>query len=194
MNLDLPVHVYANFNVVTMVPRGNDPLGLIPSGALVVQGNRIEWVGALSDLPLDYRTAQQFDGGGRVLTPGLVDCHTHLVFGGNRIDDWRKRLEGVSYQEIAKQGGGILSTVRATREASAEELYQVASNRLNQMLAGGVTTIEIKTGYGLDLANELKQLHVIQRLATQSPANVIPTLLAAHAVPPEYRERPNDYV
>jgi imidazolonepropionase len=194
MNLDLPVHVYANFYVVTMVPRGNDPLGLIPSGAVVVQGNRIEWVGALSDLPLDYRTAQQFDGGGRVLTPGLIDCHTHLVFGGNRIDDWRKRLEGVSYQEIAKQGGGILSTVRATREASAEELYQVASNRLNQMLAGGVTTIEIKTGYGLDLANELKQLHVIQRLATQSPANVIPTLLAAHAVPPEYRERPNDYV
>ena len=126
-----------------MVSRGNDPLGLIPSGAVVVQGNRIEWVGALGDLPLDYRTAQQFDGDGRVLTPGLIDCHTHLVFGGNRIDDWRKRLEGVSYQEIAKQGGGILSTVRATREASAEELYQVALNRLNQMLAGGVTTIEI---------------------------------------------------
>lgn len=194
MSLDLPIHVYANFHVATMVPRGGDPLGLIPSGAVVVQGNRIEWVGAVGDLPLDYRTVQQLDGRGRVLTPGLIDCHTHLVFGGNRIEDWRKRLEGVGYQEIARQGGGILSTVRATREAPAEELYQSAAARLGRMLAGGVTTIEIKTGYGLDLENELKQLQVIQRLARQSPANVLPTLLAAHAVPSEFRERPNDYV
>lgn len=194
MSLDLPVHVFANFTLATMVPRGDDPLGLIPAGAIVVQGNRIEWVGALSDLPLDYRTAQRFEGRGRVLTPGLIDCHTHLVFGGNRIDDWRKRLEGVSYQEISRAGGGILSTVRATRAASADELYQTASARLDRMLSGGVTTVEIKTGYGLDLESELKQLQVIQRLARQSPANVIPTLLAAHAIPPEYRERPEDYV
>ncbi|MFN6206672.1 MAG: imidazolonepropionase [Planctomycetota bacterium] len=194
MSLDLPIHVYANFTVATMVPRGSDSLGVIPAGAVVVQGNRIEWVGALSDLPLDYRTAERLEGRGRVLTPGLIDCHTHLVFGGQRIEDWRKRLEGVSYQEIARAGGGILSTVRATREASAEALYEAAADRLKRMLAGGVTTIEIKTGYGLDLENELKQLQVIQRLARQSPANVIPTLLAAHAVPPEYRERPGDYV
>ncbi|MFN7576312.1 MAG: amidohydrolase family protein, partial [Planctomycetota bacterium] len=171
MSLDLPIHVYANFTVATMVPRGSDSLGLIPAGAVVVQGNRIEWVGALSDLPLDYRTAERLEGRGRVLTPGLIDCHTHLVFGGQRIEDWRKRLEGVSYQEIARAGGGILSTVRATREASAEALYEAAADRLKRMLAGGVTTIEIKTGYGLDLENELKQLQVIQRLARQSPAN-----------------------
>lgn len=194
MSLDLPIHVYANFTVATMVPRGSDSLGVIPAGAVVVQGNRIEWVGALSDLPLDYRTAERLEGRGRVLTPGLIDCHTHLVFGGQRIEDWRKRLEGVSYQEIARAGGGILSTVRATREASAEALYEAAADRLKRMLAGGVTTIEIKTGYGLDLESEQKLLQVIQRLARQSPANVIPTLLAAHAVPPEFRDRPDDYV
>ncbi len=194
MSLDLPIHVYANFTLATMVPRGEDRLGVLPRGAVVLQGNRIEWVGALTDLPLDYRTAERIEGQGRVLTPGLIDCHTHLVFGGDRIDDWRKRLEGVSYQEIAEQGGGILSSVRATREASAEDLYQSAARRLERMLAGGVTTFEIKTGYGLDLENELKQLQVIQRLARQSRANVIPTLLAAHAIPPEFRERPDDYV
>ncbi|MFN9749961.1 MAG: imidazolonepropionase, partial [Planctomycetota bacterium] len=194
MSLDLPIHVYANFTVATMVPRGSDSLGVIPAGAVVVQGNRIVGVGALSDLPLDYRPAERLAGRGRVLTPGLIDCHTHLVFGGQRIEDWRKRLEGVSYQEIARAGGGILSTVRATREASAEALYEAAADRLKRMLAGGVTTIEIKTGYGLDLESEQKLLQVIQRLARQSPANVIPTLLAAHAVPPEFRDRPDDYV
>lgn len=193
MNVD-PITVFENFRMACMDTRGGDPLGLISDGAMVVEGPTLLWVGRTLDLPLDYRSAERVSGDGKLLTPGLIDCHTHGVFAGDRIADWQKRMEGTSYEEIARGGGGILSTVRATRAASAEELYPPARQRLNQALSSGVTTLEIKSGYGLDLGNELKMLQVIQRLAADTPMGVIPTLLAAHAVPPEYLNSPDDYV
>jgi imidazolonepropionase len=186
--------VFAHFRIATMAGAGSDLLGLIDDGAIVVKDGRIEWVGPRDTLPVEYQSAETVDGQGKLITPGLIDCHTHLVFGGNRVDDWRKRLEGVSYQEIARQGGGILSTVRATRATPEDELFQEASRRLAAMVRGGVTTIEIKSGYGLDLETEKKLLRVIKRLSDECPIRVVPTLLAAHAVPQDFRGYPDRYV
>ncbi len=122
-------------------------------------------------------------GSGGVMTPGLVDCHTHLVFGGSRAEEFEARLEGASYEEIAKRGGGILSTVRATREASEDELLRLAKPRLEALIADGVTTVEIKSGYGLSVKDELKMLRVARRLGKMLPVNVVTTLLGAHALP-----------
>ncbi|UUY10273.1 imidazolonepropionase [Pseudomonas sp. J452] len=133
-------------------------------------------------------------GRGGVMTPGLVDCHTHLVYAGNRADEFEQRLEGVSYAEIAKAGGGILSTVRATRAASEEQLIAASLPRLDALLADGVTTVEIKSGYGLTVADELKMLRVARRLGELRPVRVLTTLLGAHALPPEYAGRADDYV
>lgn len=166
---------------------------LIADGALAVDNGELIWVGPRSELP-DFapRTQQQFDGG--IITPGLVDCHTHLVFGGDRSQEFEQRLNGVSYAEIAAQGGGILSTVRATRAASRQELVASARWRLDRLLAEGVTTVEIKSGYGLDETSELTMLRAIRELAETVPADVLSTCLAAHGFPPEFKENPQGWI
>jgi len=166
---------------------------IIEDASMVTAGTLIEWIGPRAELPNgDY--AQVHDLQGAWVTPGLIDCHTHTVFGGNRSGEFEQRLEGVSYAEIAAAGGGIASTVRATRAASEEELFASAHKRLRSLLRDGVTTVEIKSGYGLDLASERKILRVIRRLGTELPVSVRSTCLAAHALPPEYADRADDYI
>lgn len=166
---------------------------IIEDAALVTAGRLIEWIGPLAELPQgDY--AQVHDLQGAWVTPGLIDCHTHTVFGGNRSGEFEQRLEGVSYADIAAKGGGIASTVRATRAASEDELFESAHKRLRSLLRDGVTTVEIKSGYGLDLANERKMLRVARRLGEALPVSVRATCLAAHALPPEYKDRADDYI
>ncbi|MBO0493314.1 imidazolonepropionase [Pseudomonas sp. Marseille-Q1929] len=166
---------------------------IIEDAALVTAGALIEWIGPLAELPQgDY--AQVHDLQGAWVTPGLIDCHTHTVFGGNRSGEFEQRLQGVSYADIAAKGGGIASTVRATRAASEDELFESAHKRLRSLLRDGVTTVEIKSGYGLDLANERKMLRVARRLGEALPVSVRATCLAAHALPPEYKDRADDYI
>ena len=166
---------------------------IIEDAAMVTAGSLIEWIGPRSQVPTaDY--AQVHDLQGAWVTPGLIDCHTHTVFGGNRSGEFEQRLEGVSYAEIAAKGGGIASTVRATRAASEDELFASAHKRLRSLLRDGVTTVEIKSGYGLDLANERKMLRVVRRLGEALPVSVRATCLAAHALPPEYKDRADDYI
>ncbi|MCS3513033.1 MULTISPECIES: imidazolonepropionase [Pseudomonas] len=166
---------------------------IIEDAAMVTAGSLIEWIGPRSEVPTaDY--AQVHDLQGAWVTPGLIDCHTHTVFGGNRSGEFEQRLEGVSYADIAAQGGGIASTVRATRAATEDELFASAERRLRSLLRDGVTTVEIKSGYGLDLANERKMLRVARRLGEALPVSVRATCLAAHALPPEYKDRADDYI
>jgi len=166
---------------------------IIEDAALVTAGSLIEWIGPRSEVPTaDY--AQVHDLQGAWVTPGLIDCHTHAVFGGNRSGEFEQRLEGVSYADIAAKGGGIASTVRATRAATEDELFASAYKRLRSLLRDGVTTVEIKSGYGLDLANERKMLRVARRLGEALPVSVRATCLAAHALPPEYKDRADDYI
>jgi len=174
---------------------GNAPYGLIPKGAVAIAGERIAWAGPDSELPSRLPAgAQVEDAHGALLTPGLIDCHTHLVWAGSRHREFEQRLAGASYEEIAKAGGGIVSTVAATRAASEEELLTLAVKRAARLVAEGVTCIEIKSGYGLDLPNELKLLRVARAVGERLPVTVRTTLLAAHAVPPEYRGRADDYI
>ncbi|QXH67877.1 MULTISPECIES: imidazolonepropionase [Pseudomonas] len=166
---------------------------IIEDAAMVTAGSLIEWIGPRSEVPVaDY--AQRHDLQGAWVTPGLIDCHTHTVFGGNRSGEFEQRLQGVSYAEIAAQGGGIASTVRATRAATEDELFAGAHKRLRSLLRDGVTTVEIKSGYGLDLANERKMLRVARRLGEALPVSVRATCLAAHALPPEYKDHADDYI
>jgi imidazolonepropionase len=164
--------------------------GLIDDAAIEIKYGLISWVGRSSDAPAGKR----IDCGGRLLTPGLIDCHTHIVYGGNRAAEFEMRLNGVSYAEIAKAGGGILSTVKATREASETDLFASAARRLENLLAEGVTTIEIKSGYGLDVETELKMLRVARDLGRRLPVEVTTTFLGAHTFPAEYREDRAGYV
>jgi len=166
---------------------------IIEDAAIVTFGTLIEWIGPRTQLPSgEYPAVNDLQGAW--VTPGLIDCHTHTVFGGNRSGEFEKRLQGVSYAEIAAQGGGIASTVRATREATEDELFASAAKRLKSLMRDGVTTVEMKSGYGLDLANERKLLRVIRRLAEELPISVRSTCLAAHALPPEYKDRADDYI
>ncbi|WP_339415518.1 imidazolonepropionase [Pseudomonas sp. RL_105y_Pfl1_103] len=166
---------------------------IIEDAAMVTAGSLIQWIGPRSQVPTaDY--AQVHDLQGAWVTPGLIDCHTHTVFGGNRSGEFEQRLEGVSYAEIAAKGGGIASTVRATRAATEDELFASAHKRLRSLLRDGVTTVEIKSGYGLDLVNERKMLRVARRLGEALPVSVRATCLAAHALPPEYKDRADDYI
>ncbi len=168
-------------------------LGLLDNAGLLVEDGKIGWVGLMSDCP-DIDGVQKIDCGGRLITPGLIDCHTHLVYGGDRADEFEQRLEGMSYAEITRRGGGIRSTVTATREAGEAELLKQSRPRLEQLLSEGVTTVEIKSGYGLDCANEIKMLRVARRLEEEYCVRVVKTFLGAHALPVEYAARPDDYI
>ncbi|MBC3953372.1 imidazolonepropionase, partial [Pseudomonas folii] len=166
---------------------------IVEDAAIVTSGALIEWIGPQSAL-VETAYDSVIDLNGAWVTPGLIDCHTHTVFGGNRSGEFEQRLQGVSYAEIAAAGGGIASTVRATRAASEDELYASAERRLRHLLKDGVTTVEMKSGYGLDLASERKLLRVIRRLGNTLPVTVRSTCLAAHALPPEYADRADDYI
>src|SRR5208283_5283952 len=167
-----------NADLVTMT--GGPGCGELRDGALAASGSGIDWVGARKDLPSGLRARTELDAKGGWLTPGLIDCHTHLVYAGNRAREFEQRLRGASYEDIALEGGGILSTVRASRAASEEALVSAAAPRLSRLLEEGVATVEIKSGYGLDLANELKMLRAARRLGAESGIDVRTTLLAAH--------------
>lgn len=182
--------LWQHCHIATMA-HGN--YSIIEDAALVTAGSLIEWIGPRSEVPAaDYTQVHHLHGAW--VTPGLIDCHTHTVFGGNRSGEFEQRLQGVSYADIAAQGGGIASTVRATRAASEDELFESAHKRLRSLLRDGVTTVEIKSGYGLDLASERKLLRVIRRLGDALPVSVRATCLAAHALPPEYKDRADAYI
>jgi len=166
----------------------NGRYNVIENAAIGVSGGRIVWIGEAASLPA-YQAQQEHDLQGGWITPGLIDCHTHLVFGGNRAGEFEQRLNGVSYQDIAKQGGGIASSVKATRNASEVELIVSAKRRLKSLMADGVTTVEIKSGYGLSLDSELKMLRVAGALSDELPVTIKRTCLAAHALPPEYDDK-----
>jgi imidazolonepropionase len=189
----MTAQTWINAKLATMNPAHGQPYGVLKSCALRVRQGRIDAI-----LPMrEWRPAQDeavVDVAGRWITPGLVDCHTHLVWGGDRAGEFERRLAGISYAEIAATGGGIRSTVGATRAASEDELAEAAAARLAPLLAEGLTTVEIKSGYGLSLADELKQLRAARRVASLVPIRVTTTLLAAHAVPPEFEGRADDYV
>ena len=170
-----------------------DGYGEIEDGAVAIANGRIAWVGPRVNLP-STRTTFTRSVGGSWLTPALIDCHTHLVFAGDRSLEFEQRLQGKSYQDIANEGGGILATVRATRNASSDELFLSALARVQALAAEGVATLEIKSGYGLDVDTEIKMLEVGRRLGESSDTDIRTTLLAAHAVPPEYHGRPDDYI
>ena len=171
--------------LATMV-EGGEPYGAIDDGAMLIVDGRIAWVGARADLPPHQATeTHRLDG--RWATPGLIDCHTHLVFGGDRSGEFEQRLQGVSYEEIARAGGGIVSSVAATRSATEGELYDLAVARLKGLTDTGVTTVEIKSGYGLDRDSELKMLRVARRIGRDAGVRVATSYLGLHALPPEYR-------
>ena len=182
--------LWTNARIATM--QGND-LGLIEHGAIASLNDRIAWVGNADDAPIADASVVQ-DCQGALITPGLIDCHTHLVFAGNRAQEFEMRLHGASYEDVAGTGGGILSTVRATRAATESELIAQSEQRLNTMMVEGVTTIEIKSGYGLDLKSEQKMLRVARELGRRNAINVSTTFLGAHALPPEFAGRADDYV
>ena len=167
--------------------------GLLADAALLVDGERIAWLGPMRECPA-ATGVECFDCGGRLVTPGLIDCHTHLVYGGDRADEFEQRLEGASYAEIAAAGGGIVSTVNATRAASEAQLFEQALPRLRQLMSEGLTTVEIKSGYGLDTANEIKMLRVATALERELGLRVHKTFLGAHALPPEFAGRADEYI
>ena len=173
---------------------GETAYGEIRDGAIGIRGETIAWVGKAGDLPRDASARSTLDARGAWATPGLVDCHTHLVYAGNRVDEFEARLNGATYADIAAAGGGIKSTVRATRSASDDELVAESRPRLAGLAAEGVTTVEIKSGYGLDTTNELRQLRAARRIAADIGVDVRTTLLSAHALPPEFAGRADDYI
>jgi imidazolonepropionase len=169
-------------------------LGLIDKGAIATRDGRIVAIGLATDVMSRFNAAETIDLGGRLVTPGLIDCHTHLVYAGSRADEFEQRLTGRTYAEISAAGGGIKSTVRATGNADDETLLQESLRRLDALLAEGVTTVEIKSGYGLTAMHEMRQLRTARRLGEIRPVNIVATLLAAHAVPPEYQGNADAYV
>lgn len=184
--------IWRNVRLATMDPERGTPYGLVDGHALIVRQGKIRDIVPESSLYLTHDNT--FDMQGRLITPGLIDCHTHLVFGGNRAGEWEQRLNGVSYQQISAQGGGINATVSATRSATEEQLLQVAHQRMEQLIKEGVTLLEIKSGYGLDLSTEEKILRVVAALAAENIVEISPTLLAAHATPAEFRDDPDGYI
>ncbi|OAN18112.1 imidazolonepropionase [Photobacterium jeanii] len=183
--------VLTNLSFVSMQPETG--YQCIHDGVIGITGNKISFVGKSNDADL-HGHPDVIDCQGALVTPGFIDCHTHLIFAGNRANEFEQRLQGVPYETIAKQGGGILATVTATREASEDTLYELAIERLEGLKRDGVTTVEIKSGYGLSLEDELKMLRVAKRINELDDIKVSTTLLAAHALPPEYKDKPDDYI
>ena len=188
----MPTKLLVNMRLATMC-EGN-PYGLLENHAIGIEDGRIGFVGPESEVPSSWNDAAREDLGGRLVTPALIDCHTHIVFGGNRAREFEMRLQGASYEEIARAGGGIVSTMSATREASEDALVVAALPRLDAMIAEGVATIEIKSGYGLSIEHELKMLRAARRLGEMRPVRVVTSWLAAHALPPEFKGRADDYI
>lgn len=184
--------IWSDVNLLTM-QEGNTPYGLISDAAVVVEGDYIAWIGPKDQIPNHYDYEIEYCDGAYA-TPGLIDPHTHLIYGGNRIAEFERRLNGATYEQIAKEGGGILSTVNATRAATEGELIETARKRLTHLCNEGVTTVEIKSGYGLDVDNELKMLSAAKKLNISRKVDVIPTFLGAHALPPEYADNRKGYV
>jgi imidazolonepropionase len=184
-----PLKLWRNAQLATCNAAGQR----LTDAALLTRGTRIEWVGEQAALP-PHSADEMHDLGGAWVTPGLVDCHTHLVFAGTRAEEYAERLRGVSYEAIARGGGGILATVRAVRAASEQQLFEESAPRVAALLAEGVTTVEIKSGYGLNLADEAKMLRVARHIGRAFPLRVRTTLLAAHTLPPEYRGRADEYI
>ena len=182
--------VWRNLSLLTC----DDGHRVFVDGAIVTEEDTITWVGAAQDLPAGIAADRTIELAGRWLTPGLIDCHTHIVFGGQRAAEFARRTAGTSYADIAREGGGILSTVRATRAAGVDELVRRSEPRLRALLQEGVTTIEIKSGYGLDFESERRMLLAARALAQRLPVAVVTSLLAAHAAPPEFKGREDDYI
>jgi len=185
-------HVFVNCTLATMA--GRDAYGLIEDAALVSVDGRILWLGPRADLPATYSAQPVFDLDGRLVTPALIDCHTHLVHGGTRAREFEMRLNGASYEQIARAGGGILSTVSATRVLEADALAAASVPRLDSLIAEGVALVEVKSGYGLSIDSEIAMLRAARHLARLRPVRITTTWLAAHALPPEYANRPDAYI
>jgi imidazolonepropionase len=189
-----PSHrVWTNARLATMAADADAPYGAIEDGVVVARNGRIVFAGPRAELS-SFGQAEVIDCEGRWITPGLIDCHTHLVYGGDRAHEFELRLKGASYEEIARAGGGIVSSVKATRAANEDELFASADKRLAALIAEGVTTVEIKSGYGLDIDSEVKVLAVARRLGRERPVGVQTSFLGAHAVPAEFKGRQSDYV
>ena len=188
----MPMHdqLLTDMLLATMV----EGYGLIDRAAIALKEGRIAWVGAEVDLPGEFSKFPKTSHQGRLVTPGLIDCHTHVVFGGNRAAEFEMRLKGATYEEVARAGGGIISTVKATRTSTEAELIESALPRIDAMLAEGVCVIEIKSGYGLDIETELRMLRAARAIATQRPVRIVTSFLGAHAVPPEFKDRSDAYI
>lgn len=192
----MTVQIWRHCRVATLHPAHVVPYGLIEDAALAVEDGKVLWVGPLAGLPaaVKKRSTREHDAGGALITPGLIDCHTHLVYGGDRAHEFELRLQGASYEDVARAGGGIASTVKATRLASEPELAAQSLKRLQALMAEGVTTVEIKSGYGLALEHERKTLRVARVLGQGQAVEVRTTFLGAHAIPPEFSGRSDDYI
>ena len=192
----MTLQLWTNCRIATMQASNGQPYGLLEDAALAVEGDTVAWVGPRSELPASLlaRATLQHDAKGALITPGLIDCHTHLVYGGDRANEFEMRLKGASYEEVAASGGGIVSTVKATRAATQKELLAQSLPRLQRLMSEGVTTLEIKSGYGLAMEHERKTLAVARELGQTQPLSVRTTFLGAHATPPEFAGRTDDYV
>ncbi|RKQ72177.1 imidazolonepropionase [Litorimonas taeanensis] len=184
---------YQDCDIATM-QAGTAPYGLIEKASLVIEGGQILWLGKACNLPERFHALPVTSLNGRLITPAFVDCHTHLIFGGNRALEFEMRLQGASYEEIARRGGGIISTVKATREATDEELLKSALTRLDALMDSGVSVVEVKSGYGLTIDQEIRMLRIARALEQHRPVSIVTTWLAAHAVPPEYKGREEAYI
>ena len=184
--------LFKNATIATMTNQGS--YGLIECGALFIQDGKIDWVGKVSEIPSEFLHSKSEDLEGRLVTPGLIDCHTHIVYGGNRSVEFEMRLNGASYEDVARAGGGIISTVSDTRLSSIEDLVKDSLPRVDQLISEGVTLIEVKSGYGLDRETELKMLKAARQIQSERPIRVVTTFLGAHAVPPEYKDDPDTYI
>ena len=181
--------LFKNATIATMTNQGS--YGLIECGALYIRDGKIDWVGKVSEIPSEFLHSKSEDLDGRLVTPGLIDCHTHIVYGGNRSVEFEMRLNGASYEDVARAGGGIISTVSDTRLSSIEDLVKDSLPRVDQLISEGVTLIEVKSGYGLDRETELKMLKAARQIQSERPVRVVTTFLGAHAVPPEYKDDPD---
>jgi len=184
--------LFKNATIATMTNQGS--YGLIERGALYIRDGKIDWVGKVSEIPSEFLHSKSEDLDGRLVTPGLIDCHTHIVYGGNRSVEFEMRLNGASYEDVARAGGGIISTVSDTRLSSIEDLVKDSLPRVDQLISEGVTLIEVKSGYGLDRETELKMLKAARQIQSERPIRVVTTFLGAHAVPPEYKDDPDTYI